>query len=209
LGSQSIVGDLNAYSLILSGNYRQDILDKTPYVSSRLTYIANQDNKIMMPYDGSTVDTVFDANTGRLIGFGFSWNSSKNLFEIFDSSINKDHISGDAYVLSDTASESNCEYFPGHGTICGADVSVDYSMTRREYYQASVGPVVYYYNFSFSNRGSFNSVLTSKTVNIVFTASSLRGDVVDHTLESELNNISVIASMISYSTLPVTMKGVF
>jgi hypothetical protein len=210
LGSPTVVGELNAYPLILSGNHRQDIPDKTPFVSPRWTHIAIHDNKIMMSSDGTTFDTVFDANKGYAIGFGFFMElSDKNLFEITDGSISNDYISGDAYVLTDSASESNCEYFPEHGTICGADVSVDYTMSRREYYQASVGPVGYYYDFSSSSGGTFDSVHTSKTIHIGLVASSLRGDVVEHSLESEPNDTSETASLISYSTLPITVKGDF
>jgi hypothetical protein len=210
LGAPSNVGDLTAYPLLLSGNYRQDSENKDPFVSPRWTHIAMQNNKILVSSDGSTFETLFDANTGYAIGFGFFEElSSNNLFEISASAIDNDYISGDAYVLTDSASESNCEYFDGHGTICGADVEVEYTLVRREYYQATVGPVGYYYDYSTSSGGTFDSVHTSSRVNIGLVASSLRGDAVDHTLETEPNNAPESASVVNYTSLPITIKGDF
>ncbi len=210
LGKLSVVDGMTVYPLVVSGNNRQDVDGVSSFISPRWTHIAVHDNQIMVSSDGSTFETVFDANSGRVIGFGFFDElSATNLFEIANGTISNDYISGDAYVVSDSASESNCEYFPGYGTICGADVSVDYTMMRREYYQEGVGPVGYYYHYSASTGGTFDSVHVSRTVNIGLVASSLRGDIVDYTLETEFNNTPQTASPVSYSSLPVTLRGDF
>jgi hypothetical protein len=210
LGKPSTVGGMTVYPLIVSGNNRQDVDGASSFISPRWTHLAVYDNQIMVSSDGSSFETVFDANNGLVMGFGFFEElSATNLFEIANGTVNNNYISGDAYVVSDSASESNCEYFPGYGTICGADVSVDYTMMRREYYQEGVGPVGYYYHYSASTGGTFDSVHVSKTVNIGLIASSLRGDIVDYTLETEFNNTPQTASPVSYSSLPVTLRGDF
>ena len=210
LGAPFTIGDLTAFPLIVSGNNNQDFDGVIPFTYPRWTHIAISENEILMSNDGMTFDTVFNANTGFVIGFGFFEElSDQNLFEISVGSINNDYLSGDAYLLSDSASESNCEYFPGYGTICGADVSVDYTLIRREYYQEAIGPVGYYYHYSASTGGTFDSVHVTNTINIGLVASSLRGDIVDYTLETESNNTPESASVISNSNLPVTVRGDF
>jgi len=210
LGTPVVIGDLTAFPLLVSGNNRQDVDGVIPFTYPRWTHIAISDNEISMSNDGMTFETVFNANTGFVIGFGFFEElSDQNLFEISVGSISNDYLSGDAYVLSDSASESNCEYFPSYGTICGADVSVDYTLYRREYYQETIGPVGYYYHYSASTGGTFDSVHVTNTINIGLVASSLRGDIVDYALETESNNTPATASIISNSTLPVSVKGDF
>lgn len=209
LGTPVIVGELTAYPLIISGNNRDGIDGADPFISSRWTHIAITNNQILLSSDGLEFNTVFDASTGFVIGFGFFEElSDQNLFEISTGTIDNDYITESAYVLSDSDSASNCEYFPSYGTICGA-ADVDYTLVRREYYQQDVGPIGYYYHYSASTGGTFDSVHVTNTINIGLVASSLRGDVVDYALENEPNNTPASASPITFSSLPVSVKGDF
>ena len=208
LGAPVTFGELTAYPLIMTGNNRSGIDDVTPFITPRWTHIAINNNRVLLSSDGVDFKTVFDANTGYVIGYGFfEVLSDENLFEVTSGTIDNDYITGSAYVLADSASESNCQFFPGSGTICGADTSVDFTMVRREYYQPSIGPVGYFYDFSSSSGGTFTSVHVTNTINIGLVASSTRGDVVDYALETEPNNTPATASPITVTSFPASVKG--
>ena len=207
LGAPETVGELTAFPLIMSGNNRSGIDGVTPFITPRWSHIAINDNKVLLSKGGLDFKTVFDANTGKVIGFGFFEELSEDhLFEVSSGSIDNDYITEPAFVLSDSAGESDCEFFPSIGqTIGGAGVSVDFQMKRREYYQSNVGPVGYYYDFS-STSGDVSQI---RTINIGLVASSTRGDVVDYALETEPNNLPAAASQVANATLPFTLKGDF
>ena len=203
VGEPSLIGNITAFPLISTGNNRD-------FVTPRWTHIAMDNNKIMLSSDGVEFKTAFDANTGFVVGFGFfEVLSDKNLFEITAESITNDYITAtdSVYALSDSAGASRCEYFPEYGTICGTDEIADYSIDRREYYQANIGPIGYSYDYSFSTGGTFDSYHTTTRINIGLLASSLRGDVVDYSFETEPNNTPSTASQITNTVFPVTVKG--
>ena len=203
LGEPTVIGNITAFPLITSGNNRD-------FVTPRWTHIAMEDNKIMLSSDGVDFKPVFDANTGFVVGFGFfEVLSDTNLFEITAGSISNDYITAtdSVYALSDSAGASRCEYFPEYGTICGADEIADYTIDRKEYYQADIGAIGYYYNSTFSTGGTFDSYHTSTRINIGLVASSRRGDVVDYDFETEPNNTPATATLITNTVFPVTVKG--
>ncbi len=210
LGNPAIIGDLTAFPLITTGNYRQGIDGNEPFVAPRWTHIAIQDNTVLLSSDGVNFETVFNANSGYVIGFGFfQLFSDSNLFEISEGTISNDYInaSDNVYVLRDSASESNCEYFEGYGTICGDSVTDGLTIVRQECYQANIGPIGMFYSFSFS--ASDLSYTSSEVINIGLVASSLRGDEVNYDLETEANNTPQTASPITSTNLPVTIRGDF
>jgi hypothetical protein len=104
-------------------------------------------------------------------------------------------------AVSQSASEEQCEYFPGVGTICGDS---SYSWTEKEYYKEGTGPIGYYYYNSFSDCGGGFCSGATWTHNVGLIVSSLRGDTVDYELETEPNDSPDTAQS---ANPPAVIKG--
>lgn len=190
------------YEMLISGTTiagdRKDVTPKGKYISV-------SDNKILfLDSDGTSLQTIFDAQTGYWPGSGFFADFPEDvLFEASLSTINNDYINQSAYMVRESASASQCEYFPGIGNICGGDYNEN--MDEREYYMEGVGAIGYYANFSMSDWSSPDGGWSaSNTTNIGLVASSLRADTVDYLLEVEPNNQMSEATPI---TLPTKIMG--
>jgi len=171
----------------------------------RGTYISVSDDRIIILGSyGKTVQTLFDAQTGLWPGSGiFTEFPDSTLFSANSSTISNDYINEQAYMVSESESSSQCEYFPGIGNICGGDYNEN--MDEREYYIEGVGPVGYYAYFSISDPSSSDGGWwSSNTTNIGLTVCSLRGDRLDYTLEREPNNQISKATQIN---LPAKVRG--
>jgi len=169
------------------------------------TYVAVSDHKILiLDSDSTTIITLFDAQTGQWPGSGFFTDfPGDTLFSASDSTISNDYINELAYMVKESSSSNQCEYFSGIGTICGGDY--DENMDEREYYIEGIGPVGYYAYFSISDPSSSDGGWwASNTTHIGLTASSLRGNSVDYTLEIEPNNLIAQATQI---LLPAKIRG--
>ncbi|MGD8570795.1 MAG: hypothetical protein PVJ39_22105, partial [Gammaproteobacteria bacterium] len=202
LGDAITVDAVSFYEMLFSGNTQAaQYKDLQPYGK----YVGISDNQlILLESDQTTRKILFDAQTGSWPGGGiFTSFPSSTLFEATLSSIGNDYINQAAYQVSESSSSSQCEYFPGVGTICGGDY--DENLIEREYYIAGLGPVGYYGHFSMSDWSSPDGGWSSSnSTNIGLTASSLRGDSVDYELEVEPNNQIGQATAI---TLPARIKG--
>ena len=202
LGPPLTVDGILFYDIQISGTTDAgDRKDLRPVDS----HIALSDDKILvLESDGSTITTLFDAQTGQWPGSGFFANfPSDTLFSATVGTIANDYINEPALTVKESSSSSQCEYFPGIGNICGGDY--DENMDEREYYLQGVGPVGYYAKFSISDPSSSDGGWwASNTTHIGLTASSFRGNTVDYTLEIEPNNQIGQATAI---TLPARIKG--
>jgi hypothetical protein len=190
------------YEMLISGNTKAgDSKDLTP----RGKYLAVSGNRILtLDASGTTQKVIFDAAAGSWPGSGFfTVFPSTTLFQATPSTISNDYINQAAFRVSESASSSQCQYFSGVGTICGGDYNEN--MDEREYYLVGIGPAGFYSHFSMSDLSSPDGGWSSSnTTNIGLTASSLRGDSVDYTLEIEPNNQTTQATPI---TLPAKVKG--
>ncbi len=199
LGSSSNIGGVTLNQILVSGNPKWgDTRDFTP----RWTHIGIDSHKIYGSTDGSSVEVIFDAKSGAWTGGGFfsEW-PTDTLIVASSGSIDNDYITDTgAIMVGRSSSQSQCETIGGI-VICG-----DQSFTSidREYFKAGVGLLGYRFFNSFSFSGGGFSSGGSDEYNVGLVASSLRGDVVDHVLETEPNNAVANAMPL---TLPAKIRG--
>ena len=126
LGSTEEIDGVTAYEVQVTGKSGLSDKDFAP----RWKYFAVNDNQILGSEDGTTLAILFDAQNGAWPGAGFFTTlSSSVLLTAKDGQISNDYITEPCVVVSQSASESQCEYFPGVGTICGDS---SYSWTEKE-----------------------------------------------------------------------------
>ncbi len=193
LGDPTTIQGITSYAVKLYGKSKNT--DKT--FSPRWKYIAIANNQLLGSIDGTTLTPFFDALTGKWPGGGFfttlpastlstGKNGSISTYNTF--------ISGAAIVTGRSSSQSQCEYFPGFGTICGDS---SYNYTENEYFRPSIGPVgFFYYNTYSSCGGGFCSGATWRH-NVGLTASSFNSQTNPLVDEIEPNDSSVIAQSIT------------
>jgi hypothetical protein len=200
LGSSKEIEGVTAYEAEVTGKSQVDSTDLAP----RWDYLALSGNKFMGSEDGTTLTTIFDAQEGAWPGSGFFASfSSDDLFTATEGTINNDYISEPAISVGESSSSSQCEYFPGVGTICGGDYNENDSKT--EYYKENIGPIGYHKYFSMSDMTStFDWWSTTTEINLGLVASSLQGDTGDYDLENEPNDSPDTAQT---ANLPSTIKG--
>ncbi len=202
LGPPVAMNGMTFYEIQLSGT--TDAGDRKN-LKPRGAYVAVSDNKIViLAADMTTIETLFDAQTGLWPGSGFFTQfPASTLFSATLSTISNDYINASAYMVRESESESQCEYFPGYGNICGGDYNEN--MDEREYYIEDVGAVGYYAYFSISDMSSPDGGWSaSNTTHVGLTTSSLWEDNLDYTLEVEPNNQIPQASPID---IPARVKG--
>ncbi len=199
LGAASAIDSIMMYGINLSGNPMWgDSQDFTP----RWTHIGIDGNKIYGSTNGTTVEVVFDSESGVWSGGGFfSEFPSDTLIVATQGTITNDYITdSNAIRVGRSSSQDQCEVILGI-TICGDE---SFNRTEWEYFKSGLGPLGYqfYHSWSFSG-GSFSSG-GSDDYDMGLTASSLRGDSVDYTLEIEPNNTVATAMPLS---LPASIHG--
>jgi len=198
LGSTKEIDGGTAYELQVTGKSGVSYKDFAP----RWKYLAVNDNQILGSEDGTTLVVLFDAQEGVWPGTGyFTTITSTALLTAGYGQINNDYITESCVAVSQSASEEQCEYFPGVGTICGDS---SYSWTEKEYYKEGTGPIGYYYYNSFSDCGGGFCSGATWTHNVGLVASSLRGYTVDYELETEPNDSPDTAQS---ANPPAVIKG--
>ena len=198
LGSTKEIDGVTAYEVQVTGKSGLSDKDFAP----RWKYFAVNDNQILGSEDGTTLVTLFDAQNSAWPGAGFFTSiSSSALVTGNEGQIDNDYITESCIVVSQSDSESQCEYFPGIGTICGDS---SYTWTEKEYYKEGIGAIGYYYYNSFSDCGGGFCSGATWTQNVGLVASSLRGDTVDYELETEPNDSPDTAHV---TNLPANIKG--
>lgn len=190
-GARQIAG-VTAYEMIVTGKTKaSDYNDFAP----RWKYLAVHNDQILVSKDESTLTVLFDAEKGIWPGSGFFTTFPANtLFTATPGQINNKYITGAALVVRESSSQSQCEYFPGIGTICGGDYDED--LDAREYYRENIGPIGYYSYSSIADMTNQYPWSSSTTKNLGLVLSSLRGDSVDYDFETEPNNSTNTAQTI-------------
>ena len=184
LGSPILINGITAYEVQVTGKSKAA---GSTELGPRWRYLASVNNQILGSTDGATLVILFDGQTGRWPGSGlFSAYSSNKLFVAQASQISNNYINEPAIAVSQSSSSSQCEYFPGVGTICGGDYST--SDIKTEYYKGGIGPVGHYKYFAISDMTNQYWWSSTTTIHVGLVASSLRGDKVFHVFEKEPND---------------------
>jgi hypothetical protein len=193
LGSPTTIQGITAYPVQLYGKSRNT--DKT--FSPRWKYLAVDSSRMLGSTDGLTLTPFFDAQAGKWPGGGFFTTigaTTLSIGQIGTISTYNTYLTGTAIVAGRSSSQSECEYFPGVGSICGDSA---YNYTENEYFRPNVGPVGYYYYNAYSySGGGFSSGGTWRH-NAGLTASSRSGQAYPLVNEIESNDSPATAQSIS------------
>jgi hypothetical protein len=202
LGPARTIAGVTAYEVQLYG--KGSAADTTPHrFMPRWRYLSLSNNKLSGSIDGTTLETVFDAQEGKWPGGGFFTGFSNSKLTIAEAgTLVNNFISTPAIRAGVSVNQSQCEYFPGIGTICG-DSSVN--LTEDEYYKPSVGPVGYHFANSFSFCGGGFCSFGSSDHHLGMTASSFTGGTLPFVSESStLHNGPTNAQTL---TIPAVIRG--
>ena len=201
LGSPQTIAGVTLYQVQVSGNPAA-IVDGDPVTFKPRWQYLGMNNLKLIGSDGTTLTTLFDAQTGKWGGGGFFTSfGATTLVTASSGTLSNNYIADSGAVKAGQAvSQSQCEVILGI-QFCG-DSSQNF--TNFEFYKAGVGPIGYDHSnhFSFSG-GGFSSGGTHE-YNIGLIASSRRGDTVTSVLEVEPNNTVAQAMLL---TLPATVDG--
>ena len=183
LGSPILIGGIAAYEVQVTGKSKASSTELGP----RWKYLASANNQILGSTDGAALVILFDGQTGKWPGSGlFATYPSNKLLVAQASQISNNYINEPAIAVGQSSSSSQCEYFPGVGTICGGDYST--SDIETEYYEGGIGPVGLYKYFAISDMTNYYPWSATTTIHVGLIASSLRGDKVFHVFEKEPND---------------------
>lgn len=171
LGDESTIAGITAYRLHVLFTEG----DEPPFDVTRWQYLAVDGNRLLGSEDGATLQVVFDAETGTQPGGGFFASfAASELLVASAGRLSNDYLDQEAVVLSASFEEARCEYFESVGTVCAGDR--DTSRHERDYFQPGVGPLGYYYSFSFSDCGGGFCSGSSTTTNVALSSYSLEGE---------------------------------
>jgi hypothetical protein len=190
LGTPTEIGGVTAFEVIVTG-YSQSGF------RPRWKYIALDENEILGSIDGTTLVTLFDAQTGLWPGSGFFTTFPEDkLCAGSNGTIDNLYINSPAIVIGQSSNQDQCQYFPGYGTICGGDLDVDRDI--REYYGENIGPLGYYSHLSVGDMTSQYPWSSNTTKNVGLVKSSLRGETVNYDFETEPNDSPVTAQPMTF-----------
>jgi hypothetical protein len=175
LGSAQTIAGTSAYAIEISGKSQNS--DGSVSFTPRWKYLAVANNKLLGSTDGSTLETIFDANTGQWPGGGFFVAfPAKTLVVAKAGSIQNAYISdANAWVVSQSTSTSQCTYYSGVGTVCGTNWSTN--TQQSEYYAAGTGPVGYLYRNSGGNDDGtcISSYQSSQNIGLIASSFTVKG----------------------------------
>jgi hypothetical protein len=171
LGSPTTIAGLTAFPVQLYGTC--SALAPAP---ASWKYLALNANQLLGSTDGTTFSTIFDAQTGKWPGGGFFFSFPKTSLTTATSGTiptANPYISGTADIAGTSSNSSECQYFPGVGTVCGSTSAQ--TIIKAEDYRAGIGPVGYnYINAWTDDSGGIDSEGTI-TEYVGLTASSFTG----------------------------------
>jgi hypothetical protein len=161
----------------------------------RWRWLASSGNALLGSTDGVTLQTIYDMETGSWPGGGFfSSFPSSTLVQATAATLSNDWVTASGVVIERSSSQDQCEYFPGVGTICG-DSSYTYS--EKDYFQAGVGPLGYWYHNGYSDCGGGYCSFGTWDANVGLVASSFGGATFTPVVEAEPNNSRGAAQVVS------------
>lgn len=192
LGPAATIQGVNAHEVKIYGDTRGKFGPRW----KRLSLAAG---KFGGSVDGAAVQTIFDSATGRWAGGGYfvAWpNNSLIVASNGNISSRNTIITGSAIVTGRSSSQSQCEYFPGVGNICGDS---SYNLDEKEYFRSGVGPIGYAYYRSFSSCGGGFCSGGTYRYNVGLSASSLTGQSIPLVSEVEPNDTPATANALPAS----------
>lgn len=143
----TLIEGITGYQVECSGDYiDHDNHDYRP----RWKYLAVYEQKILGSEYGSTWEVIFDAMSGVWQGGGFFGKYSDEMdIKATPYTINNDYIQTSCYIITQTAEEGGCTYYPSVGqTICPGDT--EWTYREYEYYKGGIGPIGQYYYASYT-----------------------------------------------------------
>ena len=167
LGAPKEIEGITAYEVQVSGKYRRNSIDTGSGYGPRWSYLAVDDNLILVSDDGVSFTVLFDGQEGRWPGSGFFTTifKAEHLYE--------GKIVGEDVVVRVSMQKDGggCVYYRSVGQVCSSGESFDYKAT--EMYRQGIGPVGYSYKYSFSSGTGSNSFSLSTTESVSLVQSSL------------------------------------
>lgn len=180
LGTPVTIGGIQAFPVTYLGRTG---LSPTTDFQPRWNYLAMDSNKMLGSVDGNSLSIIFDAQEGFWPGGGFFADFGNSaLVQGTSSTISNDYINTSTIKIGFSDSQSQCEYYPGIGNICGDS---SYNWTENDHFVAGVGPVGYRYYNAFSDCGGNFCSGSTKEVNTGLVLSSFWGDSPTYDLEVE------------------------
>lgn len=194
LGEPVTVEGVEIHTIELTGNGLDAFVP-------RWQYLGMDGDRLLGSATGSTVEVIFDADTGYWAGGGFFAPVPEDALVVAEPSrIDNAYLSESAIAVGRSTSQQQCEVIAGQ-RLCGDEA---FDREEFEFYQAGIGPVGYRYMNAYSSSGGGFSSGSSEEYDVGLVASSLRGDHVDYELEREPNNRSIDAQLL---VLPAVVKG--
>lgn len=170
LGPERTINGVTAHEVQLYGKSQAPDQRFAP----RWRYLALAGNRILGSADGTTLETIFDAQKGSWPGGGFfTAFGSTTLVTARSATLTNDYIDTSAISAGRSFNQSQCEFFPGIGTICGSDTSQ--TVIENDYYKPDVGPIGYFLKNTFSSCGGGFCSFSEREHHLGLTASSFAG----------------------------------
>jgi len=153
LGAPVQIDNVSAFPLIVSGK----VVDPGSFTYvSNWTHIAVSGNQILASADGTSLEVIFDANTGTWTGGGFfdPVDPSREV-SAYEDTVDNQFVNTSAYRIGSSSSQSLCETIAGF-TVCSNDES--FTITEDEYFKEGIGPLAYeFYSSSTYTGGGYTT----------------------------------------------------
>ena len=168
LGTSIAIDGTTAYEVETTGDSSDPDFDYSP----RWTHLAVNDNRLLGSTDGTTLEVIFDGMTGKWDGGGFFTTFPEDVeMKANPGQISNDFIETSAQVVGRGDSQDGSVYLPETGEIIDTG-DADISFNEREYYKGGLGPIGYYFYYSYSSDGGgfYTSFTTKRTLGLVDTS---------------------------------------
>jgi N-acetylneuraminic acid mutarotase len=201
LGNPQTIQGVTAYEIIVTGDSID--VDNHNYAPG-WKWIAMDKNKILGSKDGTTLEVIFDANTGKWLGGGFftTFSATSGTSTGTLTFTNK-FIDTQAISVSRSLSQSLCETISGY-TVCPNDTS--YDLSENEYYKGGIGPVGYRFSYGimFTGGGFSSGSNDDRDVGLVATSFTAADGFVPH--YPWLQKTTIPSQRTSYSVASLNNK---
>ncbi|MEM7486052.1 MAG: kelch repeat-containing protein [Bacteroidota bacterium] len=145
LGESQVIGGIEAYTVEVTGTNLE------AYAGPRWSYLAVSENRLFGSTDGSTLDTIFNAQEGRWNGGGFFANFDQDAtINAFDKEIDNEFIATNAIAASYQDGQTICEIIAGE-RICANDNS--FNLLVNDFFKSGIGPVGYDFSRNVFDQG--------------------------------------------------------
>ena len=168
LGESQVIAGVAAFTVNVTGANLEG------YAGPRWAYLATTNNLLLGSTDGVTLDTIFNAQTGRWTGGGFFANfDAEAAINAFESEIENEFIGTSAIRASYQDGQEICEIIAGE-RICANEDS--FTLLVDDYFKAGIGPVGYNLRRSVFDQGGGFTTSSEFTFEIGLVATSFAAD---------------------------------